>query len=151
MLALTAVGRSGGVWIAIVLAGVALGRLRGWMVLRLFLALVLALVVSELVLKPLVREPRPYERNPQAIVIGSRPGGYSFPSGHATSSFAAAVALSRAWPAGRVAWLVLAALISYSRVYLGVHSPFDVLAGVVIGAACGYLAVAAGRRRSSTS
>ncbi len=146
MLALSAVGRSGAVWIAIILVGVAVGRLRGWIVLRLFLALVLALVVSEALLKPLVHEPRPFVLNPDAIVLGARPGDYSFPSGHATSSFAAAVALSLTWPAGRAAWVLLAALISYSRVYLGVHSWFDVLGGVLIGIACGYVAVVAGRR-----
>ncbi len=151
MLALTAIGRTGTVWIAIILFGVAVGRLRGWMVLRLFLALVLALIVSEAILKPIVREPRPYERDASAVVIGTRPGGYAFPSGHATSSFAAAVALSRAWPAGAMAWFVLAALVSYSRIYLGVHSWFDVLAGAAIGAACGYLALRVRRPRWSTS
>ena len=151
MLALTAVGRGGGVWIAIVILGAAIGRLRGYTLLRVAVALVLALIVSEVVLKPRVHEPRPYEVNPRAVVIGARPGGYSFPSGHATGSFSAAVALSRAWPGGAVAWFVVAALVSYSRVYLGVHSWFDVLGGVLIGVACGYVAMNVGRSPTSSA
>jgi undecaprenyl-diphosphatase len=46
---------------------------------------------------------------------------------------AAAVALSRMWPAGRVVWWTLAALMAYSRVYLGHHYPLDVVGGAVVG------------------
>jgi undecaprenyl-diphosphatase len=59
---------------------------------------------------------------------------YSFPSGHACSSFAAATALVLAFP-GKGGWaFVPAVLIAVSRVYLGVHYPSDVLAGAAIGA-----------------
>ena len=56
------------------------------------------------------------------------PSTYSFPSGHATVSFACATVLALAVPRLRVPLFALAALISFSRVYVGVHYPFDVLA-----------------------
>jgi undecaprenyl-diphosphatase len=63
------------------------------------------------------------------------PSTYSFPSGRATVSFACATVLALAVP--RLTWplFLLAALISFSRVYVGVHYPFDVLAGAVLGVA----------------
>ena len=65
----------------------------------------------------------------------SLPATYSFPSGHATVSFACATVLALAVPRLRVPLYALAALISFSRVYVGVHYPFDVLAGAVLGVA----------------
>jgi undecaprenyl-diphosphatase len=58
---------------------------------------------------------------------------HSFPSGHATVAFACATVLALAVPRLRVPLFVLAALIAFSRVYVGVHYPFDVLAGAVLG------------------
>jgi undecaprenyl-diphosphatase len=147
MLAFTAIGRGGMVWIAIAVAGVLLRRARAMAMWQVGLALLLTLLVTEGILKPLVHEPRPFVANPGARIIDERPSTYSFPSGHATSSFAAAVSLSRAWPQGTAAWFVLASLVSLSRVYVGVHTPLDVLGGVIIGLACGYFAI--GRSRWS--
>ena len=145
MLALSAVGRAAAVWVAIASVGLATRRAHAMGVWQVALALLLALLVSEVILKPLIHSPRPFDVNSHARVIGARPTDYSFPSGHASSSFAGAVALAQAWPAGRVAWFTLAALIAISRVYLGVHYPIDVVAGILIGLACGYFVV--GRTR----
>jgi membrane-associated phospholipid phosphatase len=68
---------------------------------------------------------------PEPIV--EAPATYSFPSGHATVSFACATVLALAVPRLRVPLIVLAVLISFSRVYVGVHYPGDVLAGAVLG------------------
>jgi undecaprenyl-diphosphatase len=65
----------------------------------------------------------------------------SFPSGHAATSFAGATMLSAFAPRYRVVFLLLAAGIAFSRVYVGVHWPFDVLAGAALGAALGYAAL----------
>ncbi len=145
MLALTALGRGGTVWLLIAVAGVVLRRARAMARWQVGLALLLAFVVADGVLKPLVHEPRPFVVHPETHVLGTRPSGYSFPSGHASSSFAGAVSLMRAWPEGAVAWYVLAILISVSRVYLGVHTPFDVIGGALVGLACAYFAI--GRTR----
>jgi len=145
MLAFSAIGRAGTIWIAIAVAGALLRRARATAMWQVGLALLLTLLVTEGILKPLVHEPRPFVANPGARVIDQRPSTYSFPSGHATSSFAAAVSLARGWPQGTAAWFVLASLISLSRVYVGVHTPLDVVGGVIIGLACGYLAIGSSR------
>ena len=144
MIALSAVGRLA-LWLGLGLLGVALGRARGKGIWQMCLAMLLAFLVNDVVLKPLVRSARPFERAVHARVIGPAPRDYSFPSGHAATSFAAALALSRAWPAGALLWFALAALISYSRVYLGVHYPIDLAGGLLVGLACGWFVV--GRTR----
>ena len=63
--------------------------------------------------------------------------GYSLPSGHAATAFAGAVALSYLWRRAAPLFFLLAAAIAYSRVYVGVHYPGDVLLGAAIGAAVG--------------
>jgi undecaprenyl-diphosphatase len=147
MLALTAIGRGGAIWLVIAIGGVLVRRARAMAMWQVGLALLLSLLVTDGILKPLVHEPRPFQANPHARVLGARPSGYSFPSGHASSSFAAAVSLARAWPAGAAAWFLLATLIAVSRVYLGVHSVLDVIGGALVGLACGYFAI--GRSRWS--
>jgi undecaprenyl-diphosphatase len=71
----------------------------------------------------------------------------SFPSGHAATSFAGAVVLASLVPRGLTWFLLLAAAIAYSRVYVGVHYPLDVAAGALVGAAVGGGAVALVRSR----
>ena len=61
------------------------------------------------------------------------PRSLSFPSGHATASFGAAVAVSRMWPQTRLVWWALALVIGYSRIYLGHHYPLDVAGGALCG------------------
>ncbi len=66
-------------------------------------------------------------------------GSYSFPSGHATNIFAAMVFLSLRYRKYTPFFLIVAAAIAYSRVYVGVHYPLDVLGGAVLGAFFGFL------------
>jgi undecaprenyl-diphosphatase len=86
-------------------------------------------------LKEAVERDRPPLSNPDPEPIVRLPDTFSFPSGHATVSFACATTLALAVP--RLAWplYTLAVLISFSRVYAGVHYPADVLAGAVLGVA----------------
>jgi membrane-associated phospholipid phosphatase len=100
--------------------------------------------VVNLVLKPLLRRPRP-DRGGLFTAGGPRirmPVTRSFPSGHTAAAFAFATGVSRelAW-AGPPLY-ALAALVGYSRVHTGVHYPLDVIAGALAGVALGELTVA---------
>ena len=74
------------------------------------------------------------------------PTSESFPSGHTSTSFAAAVALGVLVPRLRWPALALAAVVGFSRVYLGVHYTLDVLVGALLGAAIGFLVARAAQR-----
>jgi len=87
------------------------------------------------VMKPLVDRHRPCASIPAIAVIDARPDDASFPSGHAGNAFAGATVLSRAMPALQPVWWTLAVLIAFSRIYVGVHYPADVIAGALAGAA----------------
>lgn len=97
-------------------------------------------------LKLTTNRPRPYVAMPHLHTLIARPGSDSFPSSHATTAFAGAVVLSfllpRLWPI----FVGAAALVAYSRLYVGVHYPSDVLAGAVIGAAVAGLVLVVMRR-----
>lgn len=94
---------------------------------------------------------RPPVADPSFDALVAIPASDSFPSGHAATAFAAATAISALEPRLARPLLVLAALVAFSRVYLGVHFPFDVLAGAAFGASIGiasaWIVRAAGRRR----
>jgi undecaprenyl-diphosphatase len=76
------------------------------------------------------------------------PHSDSFPSGHAATSFACATVLTTLAPRAAPAFYLLALAIGYSRVYVGVHWPLDVVGGAALGVATALLLLAAARRRS---
>jgi undecaprenyl-diphosphatase len=84
------------------------------------------------------------DRGIEALV--PTPESASFPSGHAATAFAAAVAVGAFYPRFRWPLLGLAVLVGLSRIYLGVHYALDVLAGAALGIAVGLLVVLATRR-----
>lgn len=106
----------------------------------LAVALILDLLCCNLILKPLVGRVRPCDVNTAVTLLVSRPLDASFPSGHTASSFAAVAALWTRRSRLRLPALVLAILIAFSRLYLYVHWPSDVLAGLVLGIALGLAA-----------
>ena len=97
------------------------------------ISIALCFVCSNLILKHVAARARPYELFAALQPLIPRPTDYSFPSGHTTASFAAALSYLRMKP-GRLAALavVLAALIAFSRLYVGVHYPTDVLGGFLV-------------------
>lgn len=106
------------------------------------LALILDLICCNLILKPLIGRVRPFAVNPGAELLIAPPLDASFPSGHTAASFAAATAL---WTASKSLWMglpamALAILTAFSRLYLYVHWPSDVLGGAVLGTALGTFA-----------
>ena len=105
------------------------------------LSLLGSLIINNLILKNLVARTRPYEIINGLIPLIEKPSDYSFPSGHTASSFAAASILYRKLPKQfGIPVLILAILISFSRLYLGVHYPSDVLFGIISGVGISYMA-----------
>jgi undecaprenyl-diphosphatase len=147
---LSVVGYFGTVWIVLAAAiSFATRRTSSFPVLltagSVWTASVLAFAI-----KAGVERPRPSVTVPQADpLIGA--AGWSFPAGHAATAFAGAVALTYLWRRGAPLFYLLAAAIAFSRVYVGVHYPGDVLAGAALGSIVGLAWVAAFRlpRRSA--
>ena len=104
------------------------------------LALIASLCVTNLFLKNYVARVRPYEVVEGLTSLLGPVSEWSFPSGHASSSFAAATAIYKSRPKRvGVPCIILAALLAWSRLYVGVHYPSDVIGGAVIGALLGLI------------
>jgi len=88
---------------------------------------------SAMGLKALIDRPRPPLRYTEPKTLVPLPHDASFPSGHAATSFAAATILSFAYPRLAPFLYLLAAAVAFSRVYVGVHYPLDVLGGAALG------------------
>lgn len=122
-------------------------RGQAWRVLAaIALAVALGDMVSHRVVKRVFTRSRPTKAGIAVVLRTPQHHGYSFPSNHATNMFAAAAAGSAAQPALAVPLFALAALVAYSRVYVGVHFPSDVAAGALLGAFLGWLVALALRR-----
>lgn len=134
MVWLTKAGTKGVLWFGLAAGMLVDGSERGrWVAILSIAALLLAEGVINFILKPAIRRRRPYEHPGLSALLVSAPGPHSWPSAHAGSSVAAAAVLAAAYPIWGIVFLVIALLISYSRVYVGVHYPFDIAAGVGVG------------------
>lgn len=131
---LSRIGNAGAVWLTVAIFLGTRRQTRGfaWM---LFFALALAHVVSQ-ILKQIIGRPRPFVSHPGTPLLIHTPGGYSCPSGHSASSFAAATVIWIFDNRLGAAALALALLIAFSRVFLFVHYPSDTLAGSLLGVLC---------------
>ena len=140
---ITVLGDAGIFWIAVsaVLLCIPKYRKAG---LGMGIALLMGVVLCNIILKPLVGRIRPYDYQLEYFgktveLLVATPHDFSFPSGHTIASFEAAVALTIRHKKLGAAALVLAVLIAFSRMYLYVHYPTDVLASVVLGSALAFL------------
>jgi membrane-associated phospholipid phosphatase len=133
--ALGKAGNNGAVWfgLGVVLAIFDSGNREEWVICALLGPVAIGLNYG---VKLVVRRPRPVlEGLPP---LGGAPSSLSFPSAHATSSFAVATAMARVEPLGALAFLLAIAL-ALGRPYLGMHYPSDVLAGALLGVGLGLI------------
>lgn len=106
------------------------------------IALVLSVIFTNLIIKNVADRTRPFVVDPTLLnhMLVSLPKDASFPSGHSSASFGAAVAIFCTNKKWGIPCIVLAALIAVSRLYLTVHFPTDVIAGVILGIIYGVVA-----------
>jgi len=107
------------------------------------IAMLLGLLVTNLTLKPMVARARPWVVMEHLTTLVTSSDMNSFPSGHTCAAFSFAVALAVLLPQkwAKAAALIAAALMGFSRLYVGAHFPTDVLAGAVVGVLCGLAGV----------
>lgn len=130
---LTYLGELGACWIFIGLVLLFIKKYRRAGILML-VAMMLGALLGEGILKNLVCRPRPFQYVSMDLhLLIPPPSGYSFPSGHTCASFAAATALFLQHRKEGALAYILAVLIGFSRIFLFVHYPSDVLAGAVLG------------------
>lgn len=129
---ITVLGNAGILWIvtAIILLIIPKTRKYG---LVMAVSLIIEATICNLMLKPLVARIRPYDVKPMVDLLVAKPKDFSFPSGHSGASFAAAAALlfskNKCW----IPAMIVATAIAFSRLYLYVHYPTDVLTGILLG------------------
>lgn len=136
---ITNMGNCGFVWIIISLFIIYNGNNKRLGVLSL-LSLILTTIIGEIIIKNIVKRERPFKKlsNEYQLLI-QKPKTYSFPSGHSGSSFAVSTVFLNLAGRSSIAVLMLALLIALSRVYLNVHYPTDVIAGILLGFLCGII------------
>lgn len=131
----TSMGNLGFVWIIIAVALIldkpyrAIGNI-------VILTLIISTIVGEGIIKHIVRRVRPCNHKNNVNPLIAKPISYSFPSGHTLSSFAVAEILSMYFSQYKFVFMGIAFLIGLSRLYLYVHYPTDVIAGMIIGIFC---------------
>jgi len=138
--AAVALGRAGNnalIWVIVglIMAAIDNSRWESWLICA---ALGPFAILVNFAIKKWARRPRPPLEELGLDPLGEAPSSLSFPSAHATSSFAVATAMFRVDPAMAAAFAV-ALLIALDRPYLGMHYPSDVLVGALLGIAIGLL------------
>ena len=136
---ITKLGDAGMIWICLTIVLLIIPKTRKTGVIMMA-ALLVDVLLCNVLIKNLVARTRPFDVNTAVQLLVAKPRDYSFPSGHTAASFASVTALYLAGE--KKLWkiaLVLAVLIAFSRLYLYVHYPTDVLGGIITGAIAGYI------------
>ena len=134
---ITLLGENGILWIILGFILVFPKKTRP-MGMSILITLLIGFVVCNLTLKPLVARIRPYDANGFTALLISPLSDYSFPSGHTLASFEMAVSVFMFNKKYGIIALVTAAIIGFSRLYLYVHYPTDVMFGAILGIIIGY-------------
>jgi undecaprenyl-diphosphatase len=131
---LAIIATGGWIWVLGTLVAYLVRVPSSWLAIkRLLPSVVLATWIVEYPIKAFFRRRRPFARIVEALVIGKKPGSWSFPSGHTASSFASAWILASVWPKRAPVFFTLAGIVGFSRIYLGAHYPGDVASGAIVG------------------
>ena len=136
---ITRLGDAGIIWIILTVLLLIIPKTRKTGVIMMA-ALLVDVLLCNVLIKNLVARTRPFDVNTAVQLLVTKPQDYSFPSGHTAASFASVTALYLAGE--KKLWeiaLVLTVLIAFSRLYLYVHYPTDVLGGIITGAIAGYI------------
>ncbi len=128
---ITYMGEYGFIWIASAVTMLFVKQYRRTGIIVL-ISLAAAFVAGDIIIKNWVCRMRPFYFREIDLII-SRPSGYSFPSGHTITAFAASVSIMYGNKKFGVPAVVLASLTALSRLYLYVHFPSDVVCGAVFG------------------
>ena len=136
---ITKLGDAGIIWIFLTILLLILPKMRKYG-LAMLVGLCIDVIVCNGLLKNLVARTRPCDVNTAIQLLISHPTDYSFPSGHTAASFTAVAALyfsgdKKIWKAA----IVLGILIAFSRMYLYVHYPTDILGGILVGIFSGFI------------
>lgn len=145
MVFITSLGKGGLIWFLVAAVCLPFRRTR-----RVGVCIIIAVAVAYLIaggiIKNIVDRPRPFEVAGIVQLLIDKPSDTSFPSGHTATAFATVGVLWAAWRDGRkaptglfVVVVVLACLMVFSRMYLYVHFPTDILAGALIGLIVGWI------------
>lgn len=140
---ITVLGNAGIFWIAVAVVLLLIPKYRK-IGLGMGVSLIIGLLVCNVTLKPLIARPRPYDYQLSHFgktveLLIAAPHDFSFPSGHTLASFEGATVLLIGNKKLGIPAMVLACLIAFSRLYLYVHYPTDVLVAVVMGIGFGFL------------
>ena len=142
---ITLLGNGGAIWLLAAVALLITKKYRRYGV-YLLAGLAVGVLSGNVVLKNLIARPRPCWLDTSVQLLIANPTDYSFPSGHTLSSVIGATILTKADRRFGYAAIPLAALIAFSRLYLYVHFPTDILGAVVLGVAIGLAVCAAGNK-----
>lgn len=142
---ITLLGNGGAIWLLAAVALLITKKYRRYGV-YLLAGLAAGVLSGNVVLKNLIARPRPCWLDTSVQLQIANPTDYSFPSGHTLSSVIGATILTKADRRFGFAAIPLAALIAFSRLYLYVHFPTDILGAVVLGVAIGLAVCAAGNK-----
>lgn len=139
MIFASALGDYGMIWISIALCMLFSKKTRVCGIL-IICSLLFCLITGEIITKNLVCRIRPCYQDMTINMLVERPHSYSFPSGHSSSSFASATTLFLFNKKIGIPALFLASIIAFSRMYLFVHFPTDVLVGIIWGVSSSLIA-----------
>lgn len=137
MIFITSLGDGGVIWIACGIILLIFKKTRTCGAALLF-SLAISFLLSQLVIKELVNRPRPFSVIEGAELLVAVPRGSSFPSSHTVTAFASAISIFCFNKLFGVLALVLATIIGFSRIYLGVHFVSDVVLGAILGLTLGF-------------